>query len=392
MVWYSNPICGAYTGHMSVKNTLTVDVTPTKARSAPGTHRSGSSPTEDLRSSTSSPGPIALSRVTKSRTGTTPTPTDAGPSDRKKALRISVTKESANSTPPTLASFVSVVPQGFVDRSYVFEGSIGGGACAKIKKAHSVKLNKKVAIKIADLKKTGKDVVDKFLPRELITLKALSGNDRIVQLHEYFMESNKLYIVLEYAENGDLLDYICSKKKLSERTSRMFYMDILSGLSACHKRGIIHRDIKCENLLLDGNYRIKLADFGFARSQRFSELLRTFCGSLAYTAPEIILEKPYNGKASDIWSSGVVLYAMLSGRLPFNDSSTKAIIGYINDGVLLPSFFTMTCRDLIVKVLTPDPKKRASIEQILRHPFMRIDLENYANKDTDPAKLTRAKF
>lgn len=355
-----------------------------------GTHRSRSSPAGEHLRVTSRPGPVMLSRVTHSRTGTTPSLSNAGASETTSTSGSDITKESANSTPPKLASFVSVVPHGLLERGYVVEGTIGGGMCTKIKKAFSLKLNKRVAIKIANLKQIPQEVRNKFLPREIITLKELSGNERIVQLHEYFMSSNKLYMVLEYAENGDLLDYICARKKLSERTSRMFFMDILSGLSACHKRGIIHRDIKCENLLIDGNYRLKLADFGFARSQRTCELSRTYCGSLAYTAPEVIMEKPYSGKAADIWSSGVVLYAMLSGRLPFNDSSTKAMIGYIKNGVVFPSFLNMTCRDLIYKLLFFEPKRRLSVEQILKHPFMRVDPETCTDNDAEIPKETLA--
>ena len=370
-------------------NDLTVTTTPAEGNS---TRRSRSSPTDGRRATSASTlGPVLLSRVTRSRTGTTPLDLGASSSQAAAVRAPIVTLESANSTPPSLASFVTEVPEGLAARGYLIEGTIGGGACAKIKKAFSVRLNKTVAIKVSDLKKSPRDVVEKFLPREVITLRELTGVERIVQLHESFLSADKLYMVLEYVQNGDLLDYICSRKRLSEWTSRMFYMDILSAMSACHKRGIIHRDIKCENVLIDANYRLKLADFGFARVQLSNELSRTYCGSLAYTAPEVILEKPYVGKGADVWSSGVVLYAMLSGRLPFNDSSTKAMIGYINDGVVIPSYFTTACRDMVIKILTIDPKKRLSIEQILQHPFMRTDPEKYSDRDSERTNASRAK-
>ena len=356
---------------------LTVSATPDGGNSSTRTLRSRSSPAGSRRSSASELGPVVLRREANSRTGTTTAALDVRPSEAGKDKEPGVKLQSANSTPPSLYSFVPVVQYGLSERGYIMDGTIGGGPSVKIKKGFSVKMNKRVAIKVTHLRRNAQNVIEKFLPREIITLKTLSDIERVVQLHECFIFADKLYMVLEYVENGDLLQYICNNLKLKEWTARTFYMDILSGLSACHDRGIIHRDIKCENILIDGNYRLKLADFGFARWQNGNELSHTYCGSLAYTAPEIILEKPYAGKAADIWSSGVVLYAMLSGRLPFS-TAKPPIIGIIRKGVVIPLFFSTASKDLVKKILTIDSKQRLSIKQILQHPFMRADPEELA--------------
>lgn len=257
---------------------------------------------------------------------------------------------------------------------YVLERTLGNGAYAKVKQAHAIKINKKVAIKIIDRKKAPKDILSKFLPRELTALKQLSGYDNIVQLYDIVMTEDKIYIVMELAENGDLLDYINEKKRLSERTARSFYRDLISGITVCHKRDIVHRDLKCENLLLDGNYRLKLSDFGFARSHT-GQPLETYCGSCAYAAPEVILGEPYNGEKSDVWSTGVILYAMVCGRLPFNDKDSKTLLAQVSQGLSFPSDVTASCRDLITKLLVFNPRERLSLSEILEHAWMRCDPE-----------------
>ena len=355
---------------------IAADTLPVGVNLTNWAYYSRSSPTENHPSDASRPSPVALSRVTnKSKSGVTPASSNESVSTPTDVYETPITIEAAGSQPPKLSDFVTEYPEGLTERGYIVEGTIGGGGCAKVKKGLSLRFNREVAIKISDLKKGRRDIVQKFLPREIITLRQLSGNERIVQLYETFLSADKLYMVLEYVEHGDLLDYICEKKRLSESTSRRFYMDILSALSACHRLGIIHRDVKCENFLIDGNYRLKLTDFGFARLQRSNCLVETYCGSLAYAAPEVIQEKPYVGKTADIWSSGVVLYAMLSGRLPFDDSDVKSMIGYINDGVIIPRGFTITASDLIIRIFSTEPKDRPTIRQILKHPFMRVDPE-----------------
>ena len=264
---------------------------------------------------------------------------------------------------------------GLYKKGYILQTTIGNGAYAKVKLAHSVSMNKKVAIKIVDKKKAPHDVLTKFLPREIEALQTLRGHDNIIYLHEVIHTNEKIFMVMDLADNGDLLDYINSKKRLSERTARSFFRDMVSAITATHRKDIVHRDIKCENLLLDANYRLKISDFGFARSVQEGSLLETYCGSFAYAAPEIIRGEPYSGKKSDVWSMGVVLYAMVCGKLPFKDGDFKSLLRQITAGVSFHSDVSETCRDLILKILVLSPTERLSTTSILSHAWMRADPE-----------------
>lgn len=168
-------------------------------------------------------------------------------------------------------------------------------------------------------------------------------------------------------ENGDLLDFINRRIFLQEPMARMFFKDILAGLCACHDRDIIHRDVKCSNILISANNRLKLADFGFSRLLSECERSRTYCGSLGYAAPEVLHRKPYFGKPADVWSCGVVLYFMVTGELPFDEVT----LANICKGPDIPSRISLPCKLLLKEIFAIDPKKRPSIRQIQTHTFMR---------------------
>ena len=264
---------------------------------------------------------------------------------------------------------------GLYKKGYVLQTTLGNGAYAKVKLAHSVTMNKKVAIKIVDKKKAPHDVLTKFLPREIDALQALQGHENIINLYDVIPTPDKIFLVMELAENGDLLDYINSKKRLSERTARSFFRDMVSAITSTHRRDIVHRDIKCENLLLDANYKLKISDFGFARFAKDSELLETYCGSFAYAAPEIIRGEPYSGKKSDVWSMGVVLYAMVCGKLPFKDGDFRSLLRQITAGISFHSDVSENCKDLIMKILVLSPTERLPVSEILSHVWMKEDPE-----------------
>ncbi len=266
--------------------------------------------------------------------------------------------------------------EGLYRKGYVLEKTIGSGAYSKVKLAHSVRLNKKVAIKIIEMKKAPKEVLEKFLPREEETLHTMSHHDNIVTIHDVVKTTEKICFVMDLADNGDLLDYINSKKRLSERTSRTFFRDLVTAVSACHRRSIVHRDIKCENLLLDANYRVMLSDFGFARTAEPDLRLDTFCGSFAYAAPEIIVGDEYIGTAADIWSMGIVLFAMVCGKLPFKDTDARTLLSQVSQGLSYGSIEpSPLCKDLLSKILVFSPIERPSAEQILKHSWMKQDPE-----------------
>ena len=282
----------------------------------------------------------------------------------------------SNGRSDSTAAPVHTIGYRLYQKGYLLEKTIGSGAYSKIKLSYSARLNRKVAIKIIEKKKAPKDVLEKFLPREEETLNEMSHHDNIVTIHDVVKTAEKICFVMDLAENGNLLDYINSKKRLSERTARMFFRDLVTAVAACHKRKIVHRDIKCENLLLDANYRLKLSDFGFACKSDRDSFLDTFCGSFAYAAPEIIVGEKYIGTTADIWSMGVVLFAMVCGKLPFRDTDARTLLSQISKGL---SYGTtepsINCRDLLTKILVYSPKERLTTEEILSHPWMKQDPE-----------------
>ena len=173
---------------------------------------------------------------------------------------------------------------------------------------------------------------------------------------------------MEYASGGELFDYIVKRKRLQEEEGSRFYQQIVSGIDYIHKIGICHRDLKPENLLLDDQNNIKIVDFGLSNVYKEGETLKTACGSPCYAAPEMIAGKRYQGLNSDIWSSGIILYAMTCGYLPFEDPNTSKLYKKIlNCDYLIPGFISKMSKDLIQKVLNTDPSKRYTITDIKNH-------------------------
>lgn len=177
---------------------------------------------------------------------------------------------------------------------------------------------------------------------------------------------------MEYASSGELFEHIVSNSRLPESEASRFYNQLLTGIEYIHSQCIVHRDLKPENLLLDSYYNLKLADFGLGNSYLQDELLNTACGSPCYAAPEMIAGKKYNGLMADIWSSGVVLFTMICGYLPFEDQDTPVLYQKILDGVYEePDHLSEEAKDLLRKVLNVDPNKRLGIEEIKAHKWMK---------------------
>lgn len=173
---------------------------------------------------------------------------------------------------------------------------------------------------------------------------------------------------MEYASGGELFDYIVKRKRLQEQDACKFFQQIISGVEYIHKVRICHRDLKPENLLLDDKNNIKIVDFGLSNTYKEGETLKTACGSPCYAAPEMIAGKRYQGLNSDIWSCGIILYAMSCGYLPFEDPNTNKLYKKIlNCDYLIPGFISSNCKDLIRKVLNTDPNARYNIKDIRMH-------------------------
>jgi 5'-AMP-activated protein kinase catalytic alpha subunit len=203
--------------------------------------------------------------------------------------------------------------------------------------------------------------------REIKILKTLRHNN-IIQLCSVIQNVSTIYLIMEYASGKELFEYIVTKKRLTESEACKFYQQIISGIEYLHKLRIVHRDLKPENLLLDHKKDLKIADFGLSNTYGKGELLRTACGSPCYAAPEMISGKKYQGIMVDIWSSGIILYAMICGYLPFEDGNNDVLYKKITEGRFeIPHHLSEPAKDLLKCVLNTDPSKRFTISQIKAH-------------------------
>ncbi|XP_071484117.1 testis-specific serine/threonine-protein kinase 3-like [Diadema antillarum] len=257
-------------------------------------------------------------------------------------------------------------------KGYTLGLMLGEGSYAAV---YSCQLNNnrgKCAIKIVNRKKAPKDFLEKFLPREMKILSQVKHRN-IVKCYDIFDTGNKVYMVLELAGHGDLLDYIKLRRSLSEDKARAFFTQMVDGVSYIHSLGIVHRDMKCENILLDNMNVIKISDFGFARFMEPRDLSKTYCGSAAYAAPEILKGNMYNGKAYDVWSLGIILYIMVCGTMPFDDSNIKRMIKDQLDQRLCftkKKEVSLLFKDAIFAILQPIADRRLKIDEIPLHPWM----------------------
>eukprot|EP01147_Barroeca_monosierra_P010969 gene10969-3041_t len=258
-----------------------------------------------------------------------------------------------------------------IQRGYTIKDTIGVGGYSKVKMALYQQSKQKVAIKVIAKKNAPEGYLEKFLPREIIALeKAKHGN--IARLYEVVATPDHVFLIMQYAQGGDLLDFINKNGTLTEERARTLFGQIVDAMVFAHKLGIYHRDLKCENILLDENGNALVSDFGFAVVvDDPSTWLMTHCGSYAYAAPEILNGKPYRGDKSDIWSMGVVLYAMVCGRLPFRDKTVKLLLEDIRRGITFHRVISRQLQDFMYSILEPDVNKRATLEQLLHHPWLR---------------------
>ncbi|XP_061049841.1 serine/threonine-protein kinase SIK1 isoform X2 [Eubalaena glacialis] len=255
---------------------------------------------------------------------------------------------------------------------YDIERTLGKGNFAVVKLARHRVTKTQVAIKIIDKTRLDSSNLEKIY-REVQIMKLLN-HPHIIKLYQVMETKDMLYIVTEFAKNGEMFDYLTSTGHLSESEARKKFWQILSAVEYCHSHNIVHRDLKTENLLLDGNMDIKLADFGFGNFYKPGEPLSTWCGSPPYAAPEVFEGKEYEGPQLDIWSLGVVLYVLVCGSLPFDGPSLPALRQRVLEGRFrIPFFMSRDCETLIRRMLAVDPTKRITISQIWQHRWMQAD-------------------
>ncbi|KAH7037585.1 uncharacterized protein B0I36DRAFT_420402 [Microdochium trichocladiopsis] len=209
------------------------------------------------------------------------------------------------------------------------------------------------------------------IEREVAILK-LIDHPNIMKLYDIWENRSEIYLVLEFVERGDLFEYINSHGPIAEHETVFYFRQMLSALEYCHSFNICHRDLKPENILLKENGQIKIADFGMAAIQQGpNHMLRTSCGSPHYAAPELVSRRKYRGDKVDIWSLGVILYAMLCARLPFDDPDIPRLLAKATKGIYeMPGWLSHNAQDLIRKMLQVDPKDRISTRKIWKHPLV----------------------
>ena len=255
---------------------------------------------------------------------------------------------------------------------YILGEKLGEGAFAKVRLATQIHIKEKCAVKILEKKllETSKDI--QRLKKEIKILKKLRHKN-IIQLYDIMESKRYLYFVMEYCKNGELFDYIVRKKRLKETEACCFFQQIINGVEYLHKQGIIHRDLKPENLLLDDKYRIKISDFGLSTFFSKNNYLQTACGTPSYAPPEMLEGHEYNGEATDVWSCGIILYAMLCGTLPYSESQEDIIVKKIKThDYVIPNYLSKDAKDLLNHILIINPKERYNIKQIQNHPWFNL--------------------
>uniref|UniRef100_A0A3B5R6U8 MAP/microtubule affinity-regulating kinase 3 n=1 Tax=Xiphophorus maculatus TaxID=8083 RepID=A0A3B5R6U8_XIPMA len=252
--------------------------------------------------------------------------------------------------------------------------TIGKGNFAKVKLARHVLTSKEVAVKIIDKTQLNSSSLQKLF-REVRIMKMLN-HPNIVKLFEVIETEKTLYLVMEYASGGEVFDYLVAHGRMKEKEARAKFRQIVSAVQYCHQKCIVHRDLKAENLLLDADMNIKIADFGFSNEFTLGNKLDTFCGSPPYAAPELFQGKKYDGPEVDVWSLGVILYTLVSGSLPFDGQNLKELRERVLRGKYrIPFYMSTDCENLLKKFLILNPSKRGSLEQIMRDRWMNVGYE-----------------
>ncbi|XP_027037936.1 testis-specific serine/threonine-protein kinase 4-like [Pocillopora damicornis] len=253
---------------------------------------------------------------------------------------------------------------------------LGKGSYAVVRKAYSRRHKRYVAVKIICKKKAPEDFLSKFLPREIKVLKKLH-HPHVLSLIEVIETNTRMYIITDLAESGDLLEFIRKNGAVAEAQAKRLFKQLVLGITYVHSQDVVHRDLKCENLLLDKEKNLIVSDFGFARDNLTSatgkkKLCHTYCGSYAYAPPEILKGIAYDATLADVWSMGVILYTMVCGRLPFDDSNLRSLLQQVHRRVNFPSKIKIAepVKAIIHKMLQWNLTERVTVEQLRTDPWL----------------------
>eukprot|EP01056_Protomagalhaensia_sp_Gyna25_P004842 Protomagalhaensia_sp_Gyna_25__4841@NODE_4_length_9419_cov_51_362367_g3_i0_p3_GENE_NODE_4_length_9419_cov_51_362367_g3_i0NODE_4_length_9419_cov_51_362367_g3_i0_p3_ORF_typecomplete_len512_score50_08Pkinase/PF00069_25/1_1e80Pkinase_Tyr/PF07714_17/1_2e50Pkinase_Tyr/PF07714_17/1_5e03Kinaselike/PF14531_6/2_7e20Kdo/PF06293_14/2e08AdenylateSensor/PF16579_5/8_9e03AdenylateSensor/PF16579_5/1_1e07APH/PF01636_23/2_2e05WaaY/PF06176_11/1_4e05YrbLPhoP_reg/PF10707_9/1_5e05Pkinase_fungal/PF17667_1/2_9e05Pkinase_ len=278
------------------------------------------------------------------------------------------------------------MPHAYMVGPYRMGYTLGVGTFGRVKLALHEKTNQKVAIKIINRAKMQTLDMHEKISREISILQRLGPHPHIIRLYELLDTPTDIFMVTEYVPGGELFDYIVQKARLQEGEARRFFQQILSGVEYCHQHMICHRDLKPENVLLNTNLSVKVGDFGLSNFMKDGDFLKTSCGSPNYAAPEVVSGKAYAGPEVDVWSCGVILYALLCGSLPFDDEHVPNLFKKIKHGnFTLPGHLSENARRLIVRMLVVDPAARISLKEVRRHAWTRLPSPYTSWRHTEPA-------
>ncbi|EJD40890.1 Pkinase-domain-containing protein [Auricularia subglabra TFB-10046 SS5] len=277
-------------------------------------------------------------------------------------------------------------PSSRIVGEYSLGKTLGAGSMGKVKLAYHIHTGERLAVKIvprpntaasssatpeAQAKQLAKDASKEIRSVREASLSMLLHHPYICGMREFIVQPHNYFMVSEYVNGGQLLDYIISHGRLRERVARKFARQISSALEYCHRNNVVHRDLKIENILISANGNIKLIDFGLSNLYNPASHLSTFCGSLYFAAPELLNAKVYTGPEVDVWSFGVVLYVLVCGKVPFDDQSMPALHAKIKRGVVeYPVWLSADCKSLLGRILVTNPTLRATMHEIFHHPWM----------------------
>uniref|UniRef100_A0A673LBT9 non-specific serine/threonine protein kinase n=1 Tax=Sinocyclocheilus rhinocerous TaxID=307959 RepID=A0A673LBT9_9TELE len=246
--------------------------------------------------------------------------------------------------------------------------TIGKGNFAKVKLARHILTGSEVAIKIIDKTQLNPTSLQKV---------RFTFNTKMFKLFEVIETEKTLFLVMEYASGGEVFDYLVAHGRMKEKEARAKFRQIVSAVQYCHQKRIVHRDLKAENLLLDADMNIKIADFGFSNEFKVGNKLDTFCGSPPYAAPELFQGKKYDGPEVDVWSLGVILYTLVSGSLPFDGQNLKELRERVLRGKYrIPFYMSTDCENLLKRFLVLNPTKRGTLEQIMKERWINAGFED----------------
>ncbi|KAJ8751302.1 hypothetical protein K2173_016484 [Erythroxylum novogranatense] len=265
------------------------------------------------------------------------------------------------------------VPDNALFGKYELGKLLGCGAFAKVYHARNVRTSQSVAIKVVNKKKISTSSLMSNIKREISIMRMLN-HPNIVKLFEVLASKTKIYFVMEFIKGGELFAKV-AKGRFSEDLSRRYFQQLISAVGYCHSRGVFHRDLKLENLLLDDNGNLKVSDFGLSAITEQIQpdgLLHTLCGTPAYVAPEILAKKGYDGTKVDVWACGVILFVLTAGFLPFNDPNLMVLYRKIYKGEYrCPKWMSHDLKRLLSRLLDTNPDTRITVDEIVRDPWFR---------------------